>query len=198
MEVIALAGGAYLASALFANTPVKVAPTEAELAAQMLERPADLFMHEYRERGAIAPSGSSVASRMPWNPLFPPYYIAQTATGGPNNRPTERVYKSLVNASEHERHNIAQEFHAARPHYARKRGQALWTAFSREIKAPDADGSTRTTEAQGFQWMPPNPTDSDWNEAALLAKALPGDPRLYTPDANFMTAPGLPFRYGNY
>ena len=197
MELAVLGAGAYLASALFAEQPVQVAPTQAELAQKMLEDPAQLFMHEYRERGAIAPSGSSVAMRLPWDKNFPPYYIAQTATGGPNNHPTERVYKSLINASEHERKDIAQEFYSARPHYARKRGQAIWTAFTSEISVQDEDGGRRSTERQGFQWMPPNPTDSDWNEAALLAKALPGDPTLFTPDSTYMTAPGLSWRYGD-
>jgi hypothetical protein len=196
MELAVLGAGAYLATALFAEKPVVVAPTQEQLMQSMLEDPAALFMHEYRERGAIAPSGSSVAMRLPWDKVRPPYYIAETATGGPNNHPTERVYKCLVNASEHERHDIAQEFYSARPHYARKRGQALWTAFTREISVPDEDGGTRSTQRQGFQWMPPNPTDSDWNEAALLAKALPGDPTLFTPDSTFMTAPGVTWRYG--
>ncbi len=196
MELAVLGAGAYLATSLFANTPVKVAPTQAELAAEMLETPAALFMHEYRVRGAIAPYASSVAARLPWDQNHAPYYIAQTATGGPNQHPTERVYKSLINASEHERIDLAQEFSAARPHYARRRGQAIWTAFDSELRVRDTDGSTRSTERQGFSWMPPNPTDSDWNEAALLAKALPGDPRLFTPDSNFMSAPGLTWRYG--
>jgi len=196
MELAVLAGGAYVASALFANQPVVVAPTEAELNERMLEDPASLFMHEYRERGAIAPNGTSVAGRVPWDKNFAPYYIAQTATGGPNQHPTERVYRSLVNASEHERHNIAQEFSSARPHYARRRGQKLWTAFNRELSVEDVDGTRRSTNSQGFSWMPPNPTDTDWNEAALFAKALPGDPRVYTPDATFMTAPGVTWRYG--
>jgi hypothetical protein len=197
MELAVLGAGAALAVALFTEQTVQVAPTDAQLRQHVLEDPASLFMHEYRERGAIAPSHSSVANRLPWDQNHPPYYIAQTATGGPNQHPTERVYKSLVNATEHERKDIAQEFYSARPHYARKRGQAIWTAFTREISVTDEDGALRSTDRQGFQWMPPNPTDSDWNEAALIAKALPGDPTLFTPDAAFMTAPGLSWRYGN-
>ena len=44
--------------------------------------------------------------------------------------------------------------------------------------------------------MPRNPTDSDWNEAGLIAKQLPPNPQLFTPDAYYYTNPGQNFRYG--
>jgi hypothetical protein len=197
MELAVLAAGAYGASHLFAAKQPVVNPTQAQLAAESLESPAKLFMHEYRERGALKQVGAAQSVRMPWNPQRMPYYIAQTASGGPNNNPTQRVYQSLINASEHERMDLAQEFAAARPHYARKRGAPLWTAFTREISVADNEGRMRATDRQGFSWLPPNPTDSDWNEAALFAKAMPGDPNLFTPDSTFMTAPGVPWRYGD-
>jgi len=196
MELAVLGAGAYLASSMFANEKTPVTLTPEQERERMLESPADLFMHEFRERGAIRPRFGAQVARNPWDPAHPPYYTSQTAPGGPNVAPTERLYQVIVNASEHERHDLAQELHSNYAHYARKTAVPVWTAFSREVGVPDTDGGVRSTYSQGFQWLPPNPTDSDWNEAALLAKQLPGDPQLFTPDATYMTAPGLAFRYG--
>jgi hypothetical protein len=199
MELGILGAGLYLANSLLQpEKQPKLDETKAELEQSMLESPYQMNLHEMRERGAIAPSFGATRARMPWDPNFPPYYVAQTAVGGPNESPTERIYHVLANAAEHERLEIAEEFAHHRQHYARKRGQAIWSAFNEELHIRDSDPRVpaRTTDHVGFQWLPPYPTDSDWNEAALLARALPPNPELFTPDAVYMNAPGLPFRYG--
>lgn len=199
MELAVLGAGAYLAVGLLSNGPQPdLDQTKPELERTMLESPYEMNLHEMRERGALAPSFGATRARMPWDPNFPPYYIARTATGGPNESPTERIYHALANAQEHERLDIAEHFSKHRPHYARKCGQAIWSAFNEELHLNDSDprAPRRSTDHVGFQWLPPFPTDSDWNEAGLLARALPPNPTLFTPDAYYMTAPGLPFRYG--
>lgn len=199
LELGALGCGLYLANALLYNGKQPILATTRDVnETNMLESPYELNLHEMRVRGALAPSFNATRARMPWDPNFPPYYIASTATGGPNESPTERIFHSLANAQEHERLNIAEEFSSSRPHYARKRGQAIWSAFNEELHLQDSDPRVgyRTTDHVGFQWMPPSPTDSDWNEAALLARALPPNPYLFTPDGYYMTAPGQPFRHG--
>jgi hypothetical protein len=199
MELAVLGLGAYLAKSLLDNggQPL-VDESKEEMQKTMLESPYEMNLHEMRTRGALAPSFGATRARMPWDPSFPPYYIASTATGGPNESPTERIFHSLANAQEHERLDVAEQIMHHRPHYARKKGQAIWSAFNEELHLEDADPSVppRSTDHVGFQWMPPNPTDSDWNEAALLTRAMPPNPVLFTPDAYYMTAPGQPFRHG--
>lgn len=199
MELLALGAGVYLANGLFNPGPKpKLDQSPEEMRRRMLESPYMLNLHEMRENGAIAPSFGATRGQMPWDPNFPPYYIAESSIGGPNANPTERIYHALANAAEHNRLEIAEEFRNHRDHYARRRGGAIWQAFNEELTLVDSDPTApvRTTNHVGFQWLPPAPADSDWNEAALLARQLPPDPTLFTPDAVYMTASGLPFRYG--
>ena len=181
----------------FAPVAPVIAPTHEEMAQRMLATPSELFRYQYEQAGAPRPSYLSPVIRVPWETSRPPYYIAQTAPGGPNEKPTERLYNLMINTQEHEREDLAGEMYASQTHYARKRGQATWQAFDRELAVRDVDGKLRATQHQGFQWLPPNPTDSDWNEAALIAKQLPPNPALFAPDGSYMTAPGLSWRFGD-
>ncbi len=196
MELAALGVGVYLARSLYTGAPVKLEKTPAEEFATIIERPYDLNMHEMSQLGAIMPRTGATRARVPWNKNFPPYYIAPDIEHGSMDAPTHRLYTLLANAQEHERLTTMEEVARNRRHFARDRGVPLWTAFTRELEVPQADGSVHTTNQLGFQWMPRNPTDSDWNEAGLIGKALPPMPVLFTPDAVFMTAPGQPFRHG--
>lgn len=199
MELLALAGATYLAKDLFKAEPIQLQETPEELDATMLERPYDFNMHEMRRLGAIMPQFGATRGRVPWSTEFPPYYIApDAAASGPNCAPAERVYTLLANAEEHNRLDVMEEAARGRHHYARKTGVPLWTGFTRDVTLhdPDPHVAPRNTGRLGFSWMPPNPTDSDWNEAGLIAKALPPNPTLFTPDSTYMTAPGQLFRHG--
>lgn len=197
MELLAIGASAFLASALVnKGAQPEIDPPTKQMFQTMLETPREGYLHELRERGAFAPSSVTSRGRLPWDERFPPYYVSQTAPGGPNEQPVERLYTLLANGIEHERQDVQEEFSAARTHYARKRGAAPWFAFNDELHITDVSGEQRPTNRLGFQWMPPNPTDTDWNEAGLFAKALPGDPTLFTPDSTWMTNSGMPFRNG--
>lgn len=199
MELAVLGAGVYLASALLdQGKQIVVDPTENEMQHSMLETPREALLHQYREYGAPAPSFNTTRGRLPWDPNFPPYYVSQTAPGGPNEDPVSRVHTLIANGIEHERQDVQATFNSARAHHARKRGGAVWYAFNDELTLDDADPSQppRNTNRLGFSWLPANPTDSDYNEAGLIANALPGDPMLFTPDATYMTNSGMPFRHG--
>jgi len=198
MELLALGAGVYLAHDLFQAPLTQLEKTRAEELATIIERPYELNLHEMRHLGAIMPKFGATRARVPWNPAFPPYYIAPDIEHGPHDSPTERTYTLLANAQEHERLDTMEEAARGRRHFIRKTHQPLWNAFSRELVVHDPDPAVapRTTNRLGFQWMPTNPTDSDWNEAGLIGKALPPNPTLFTPDSVHMTAPGMPFRHG--
>jgi len=187
MEILALGASVGLAYALMPNGK----EPDLEQPDHDLETPYELFAHEFRDKGAIAPGHAAIRGRMPWDENFPPYYVAQQVPGGPNDHPFSRTHTALLNAYEHRRQEVAIEFAAHRDNVARKRSQPVWTAFTDEL---DLDG--RSTNHVGFRWLPPDPTDSDWNEAALLARALPPNSNLYTPEGAYMTASGVPWRYG--
>lgn len=195
MELLALGAGAYLAQSLFKADPVQLVENDPN---GIFERFYDLNLMEMNKYGAIMPQFGANRGRVPWSREFPPYYIAPDVTYGPMDAPASRTYTVLANAMEHERVATMEQAVRAREHFVRKSGVPLWTAFTREITLLDSDPTApaRTTDRLGFQWMPTNPTDSDWNEAALIGKALPPDPELFTPDSTYMTASGMPFRHG--
>jgi len=193
-----LGAGVYLAKQLLdVGSAPQLELSDEKMESKMLEKPYDFVLHEYRERGAIAPTFGATRARVPWNPNMPPYYIARDCPYGPNDSPAMHAWLALANAQEHARLETALDFQCSRPQFARKRGQAIWQGFTEEITVKDADPrvQSRTTNHVGFQWLPPNPTDSDWNEAALIAKQLPPNPVLFTPDAFYYTAPGQEFRH---
>lgn len=201
MEVAAILGaGYYLHKALYPAPVDKIKLTPEEEFERMMERPRDFVVHEARERGFIAPqfNANSKAGRVPWNPNNPPYHVYRADNPGNTESPVERSIQVYANALEHQRLDVQEELFAGRQHFARVRGGPLWSAFNRELSLTDEDPNApaRTTNVQGYMWMPPNPTDSDFNDAAALGKMLPPDPLLFTPDSYYMTNSGMPFRNG--
>lgn len=200
MEVAVVLGGAYLLLAQAAPAPVhknKMEMTPEEENAVMLERPRDMVMSEARVRGIVAPTGRVNAGRAPFDPQRPPYAVYY-----PNHdntaQPTERLYSAYANAQEHERLLVKNELQAGRMHYARKSGQPVWSAYNRELHVPNADpfDAPRTTNHQGWSWLPPNPHDMDFVEAGLLAKAMPPNDALLSPEGFYFAAPGVTWRHG--
>jgi len=199
MELAVLGIGAYLAQALYAapTAQVDLEATEAELELNMLESPYQLIVHEGRERGLVAPHSNQDSGRVPWNPSNPPYNVHFAGVHNMENA-TENAYHLIANAREHERLLVTEEVAKGRQHYARKRGQAVYAAFTRELTVRDADPDVpdRSTNVMGFSWLPLAPNDSDFAEAAAMGKAMPPDPLLFTPDQFYMTNSGMPFRNG--
>lgn len=167
-----------------------------ELRESHLQTPYELELSQSMVLGAIAPPYGSVRGRAPWNPNFPPYYVSKEVPASPADASVDAIYSLMANATEYNRQTTTEHASRARTHFARHRAAPLWNAFTDEVVVRDPHGPSRRTDRVGFSWMPRNPTDSDWNEAGLIAKSLPRDPELFAPDGYYMTAPGLPFRYG--
>jgi len=197
MEIAVLAGGLYVLSRAMEKTVpsgIPLDPSAEALHANLRMTPAEFFKEEYIARGAQAPPYANQAYRLPWTCTRPPYYVAHQVPCDVD--PVASAYTLLINGQDHVRREVAQDFDAAQTTWSRHRSGANWNAFTPEIPIQDADGSLRWTNRMGFQWLPKEPSDTDYQEAGMLAKALPGAPALFTPDATFMTAPGLDFRYG--
>lgn len=194
MEALAvLGGGVWLAKSLLDAPQRPVNPTRAELREQMPETPREFLMHEFRENGMIAPNFASSTNRVPWDPLNPPYHIHRVGEHHMDN-PMEECFTLRTNGLEHNRLDWQEQFVKGRMNVARKTKQPLYNGFSDEMAlAPD-----RRTQHMGWNFLPALPTDQDYNDAAQLAKAIPKDPQLFTPDAFYPTASGLPFRYAPY
>lgn len=192
-ELLVLGAGVYLAS-VFSDHGEKRCLDEKLDANNVIEQPRELFMHQAREGGVVAPNHASVAGRVPFDVNNPPYLIARRDGPSHTENPTENLYSNIANALEHQRLDVEAEAAAARMPVARKRGGAIVTTFTRELSNP-ADPSMRTGLIN-WSWMPPNPTDSDYQEAGALVQAIPPNPELFTPDAYYFTAPGQQFRHG--
>jgi len=59
----------------------------------------------------------------------------------------------------------------------------------------EQDGKKVVSDIGLYKWVPRSPHDSDYSYAVGMAKHVARDPLLFTPDAYYPTAPGLPFRY---
>ncbi len=196
--VAVLGAGAYLAHAIYAQPPKAPPrnPTAEEDYALGLDRPEVLLMQNAQVAGMIAPQYQAATVRKPWNTgSAAPYYIHRPGQSHLDS-PVTQLYTQILNATYHNRQDFQEQFAASRQQYARKSAQPVYTGFTDEMCITDsASGKKRYTQHMQWSWLPSNPTDSDFNDAALMAKAVPPDPLLFTPDANFATAPGLPFRY---
>lgn len=154
--------------------------------------PENWLMAEARVRGIIAPQFQSTAARVPWDPMKPPYHMHR-AGDLHQEEPCETTYQLITNALGHRRVDFEAALAGNRPVYQQKTQQAIYNGFTGEMSNP-ADPSMRTMHMQ-WGWLPKNPTDSDYSDAGAIAKVLPPDPSLFTPDSYYTTAPGMPFRY---
>jgi hypothetical protein len=195
MELAVLGAGVYLAQSLFDDgTRTKVHDSKREEAQDKLETPEEQFMHQAREHGMIAPSYNSQTNRVPWTPSRPPYVIQAANAGSHTENVTETIYQHRANAQEHFRLGTTEAIRHGRQTFMRKRGLPIYTGFTREMHNP-AD-ARMCTDIQDWRFLPAHPTDTDRNDAAALAKRIPVDDTLFTPDAVWMTVPGQTFRYG--
>lgn len=194
MEIAVLGAGVYLADALFKGAQkVELLQTEKDQASNMLETHWDFLMHEGRENGVIAPQYGNVASRVPWHPMTNVNYM-DSLSDDPHSAPTENLYRTIANTRVHESADILEHLARNRQAFARKAGNAMYSGFTPEI-IMEKDHERVMSDVGPLTWLPRNPHDSDYSYAAGMAKAIPRDPLLFTPDAYHTTAPGLPFRY---
>ena len=158
-----------------------------------IQTPAEFLRKEYRRAGMIVPGCGHVANRLPYNPANPPYDIWKPSDPEDHKNPSDRMYEYAIAAREHRRKDFEQTIEAGYQYFPQKRGGAIVSTFTRELHNP-SDPSQRTGFIN-FSWLPPNPSDADYTRAGELARRLPRDPSLFSPDSTFMNAPGLPFRY---
>ncbi len=182
--------------ALQVHSMPRVNPTVQQMHNYMLQTPYELEVTQNITTGTIAPQHGTTRTYVPWNPAFPPYYVEKDRRGGPETASLFDMMTLYANGTEHNRLTVAEELERGRQHFARKSGAALYTAFTSDLTLMDSDPAvgTRTTNRIDFTWLPNNPTDSDWSEAGRIAKALPPNPELFTPDAYYMNNSGMPFR----
>lgn len=198
MELAVLGAGVYLADALFRgdSKAIELQQNEARQSENMLESHWNFLMHEARENGMIAPQYGNVATRVPWHPMTGVHYLDDLRDSDPHTVDTENLYRRVANTRVHESSDILEHVARNRQAFARKAGNPLWFAFTPEVSM-EQDGRRVSSNIGQYKWVPRNPHDSDYSYAANMAKLVPRDPMLFTPDANFATAPGLPFRYSS-
>jgi hypothetical protein len=160
---------------------------------------ADMYMHNAREWGIPAPNYQMTTQRLPFTVGdLGPYY--QWLPGDNHmDSPVEDAYRRMSNALSHYQTDFEEAFVANRPQVPRKSAQPVYTGFTNEMTMRGADGRAYTTDRMNWQWMPTDPSDSDYSDAmGLMAKYAPADPTLFTASADFMTAPGVDWRYSGH
>lgn len=197
MELAVLGAGVYFANAMFGGDQRQpdLTQTEEDQSANMLESHWDFLMHEAHENGTIAPQYGNVATRVPWTQMHAPFYL-DTLDNDPHSAPTENLYRRVANRRVHEASDILEHVARNRLAYARKAGNAIYTGFTPEMHLVQ-DGKWVSSNVEQLTWMPRSPHDSDYSYAVGMSKAVARDPMLFTPDAYYATAPGLPFRYSS-
>lgn len=197
MEIATLGLALYVGKQLLPKGAEKATPDDCEESVhpEGFQDPKDFLMKEYRRGGMIAPLQMHVHNRMPFRVDQPPYDIFKGVNAEARKNPSDKMYQYAVNAQDHYRKDFERTLDAGVEYYMPKRGGAIVTTFTRELCNP-ANPSMRTGLIN-HSWVPPNPTDADWQRAGALARTLPRDPTLFAPSADFMNAPGLPFRYSN-
>lgn len=197
MEIAVLGAGVYLADALFNRSAPQpdLTQNEADQAENMLESHYEFLMHEARENGIIAPQYGNVATRVPWSDGNAPYYMDSLQPEHEDSS-IEDMYRRVTNARVHQSSDVMEHLARNRQAFARKAGNAFYSGFTPEMVLVQ-DGQEVMTSIGPHTWLARNPHDSDYSYAVGMSKAVPRDPMLFTPDSNFATAPGLPFRYSS-
>lgn len=184
MEALLAIGGGVLAARRW-MPKTGVATEEEDLGAAYA-----LVVNEGREHGLMAPSFNSVNFRRPFG--NPAYGIGASFDGDCTADATERIYQRMAGDSEEYRRKIEQQLIHDQPVMALRRGQPIVTTYTHELHNPETGACT---EFQDYSWVPPYPDDGDYNRAGAMAKQIKRDPRLFTPDATYFTAPGVSWRH---
>jgi len=190
-----LGGAVYFAKSLYEGRQQQQRVDEQDedmLLRGMLDTPAEFLAKQVKLYGMTAPTYNFATARVPWDTNNPPYHIQRYGAATGEVTPSD-IKQAYVNAMEHQRKDTMEQISHGRQAIMRQSNQPQWGGFTAEVHNP-MDPRMKTQHMQ-WSWLPSAPTDSDFADAAALAKALPPNPLLFTPDSWFMTAPGLPFRY---
>lgn len=190
-----LGAGVMIAEALYAgpDQPKRLAENDQELLDRgFLETPAEFLLKQTKLYGHWAPSFNMATARVPWDPANPPFTVQRYGSCSGQVTPSD-IHQAYVNAKEHQRRDAMEQMATGITTIARQSGQPIWGGFTPEVH--DIANKNMKTQHMQWVWLPRGPTDSDFADAAAMSKAIPANPLLWTPDAWFATAPGLPFRY---
>lgn len=156
---------------------------------------SDLFFTESQVNGTIAPAYGAGANRIPFKQGAGEPFFAHVPGRSSAESPVTNTYIQIENANHLAQVDFEQSRAASRPTYMRDRSFPVWHLFTPELNVV-ANGNERlSTGFVNWSYLPLNPTDSDYNDAGVLAKSVPPVPALFTPDANFISAPGVSWRY---
>lgn len=198
MEAIAIpmtiGAGVYLLRELTQGQRKPIDPTDEFAAENSLETPEEFLRHQSRIYGLPAPQYGSPLFAPPWDVNNAPDILEQTYNF-PTDATPDGVRDVVINAYGHARKDWMAAAAKGLQVPARTGNGPLWIAFTPELH--DNFRRNQVTQHQSWGWLPNDATDSDVMDAGRMAKAIPPNPLLYTPDAFFVTAPGLPYRYSN-
>jgi len=162
-----------------------------------LQTASDLFFTEAQLNGTIAPTYGAGANRLPFKKGRGEPFFAHIPGRSSADSPVTNTYIQLENANHLSRVDFEQSRAANRPTYMRDRSFPVWTTFTPELNVVANGNEHLSTGFVNWSYLPLNPTDSDYNDAGVLSKVVPADPLLFTPYANFISAPGVGWRYAD-
>lgn len=156
-----------------------------------------LWEYEASVNGMPAPWYGASSARIPYKKGGgAPIFVHQPGDS-PMDAPVTNTHRQILNARFVDRQDFEMAFRHNLPQWHRKSAVPLYTGFTDELKLRTVDGEELSTGFVNFSWLPSNPTDSDYNDAAVMAKVAPPNPALFAPEANFATAPGVDWRYAD-
>lgn len=194
MEVpLAIAAGAFALHKLVAS-PSYVPHQREEDNSLNVE---DLFEYEAGVNGMPAPWYGASTNFVPFKKGNGAPYFVYRPGDSPMNAPVTNTHRQILNAKFLDRVDFEVGMNSNMPQFHRKSAQPRYTLFTDELKLTTEQGEKLSTGFVNFSWLPSNPTDADFNDAAVMAKVAPPDPLLFAPSADFATAPGVDWRYAD-
>jgi hypothetical protein len=155
----------------------------------------DLWEYEAAVRGMPAPAYGASSTLLPYKKNgAAPFFVHQPGEST-LDKPITNTHRQILNARYVDRVDFETAMNANLPQWHRKSAVPVYTGFTDELTVTTLSGERLSTGFVNFSWLPSQPTDSDYNDAAVMAKIVPPVPALFAPEADFATAPGVDWRY---
>ena len=194
MEVpLAIVAGAFVLQRLVAQPSVESPHPEGDESLDV-DR---MWEYEASVNGMQAPWYGASSTFIPYKKgSAAPYFVHQPGDS-PMDSPVTNIHRQILNAKFVDRADFELGFKSSYPQWHRKSAVPIYTGFTDELVVTTEQGERLSTGFINFSWLPSNPTDADYNDAAVMAKVAPPDPRLFAPTADFASAPGVDWRYAD-